>query len=63
MAQPKVAVRGFLFAAVLFVVVAFLPVVRGGSLNATFLALSVVFFVLGIAVAKKNRGTESSSSR
>lgn len=60
MAQPKIAVWGFLFAAILFLVVAFLPLARGGPLNATFLALSVVFFVLGAAVAKKNRVTDSS---
>ena len=59
MAQPKFAVRGFLFAAGLFLIVAFAPVVRGGSLNATFLALSVVSFVLGIAIAKKNRGPDA----
>jgi succinate-acetate transporter protein len=59
MAQSRVAVWAFLLAAVLFLVVAFTPIVRGGSLNATFLALAVVFFVLGIGVARKNRRPES----
>lgn len=44
MAQPKTAVWGFLLIGVLFVVVALIPLMRGGSLNATFLAVSVVFF-------------------
>jgi hypothetical protein len=60
MAQPKIAVWGFLLTGVLFVVAALIPLVRGGSLNATFLALSVVFFILGAAVAKKNRASDSS---
>ena len=58
MEQPKLAVRWSLIAAVLFLIAALAPVVRGGSLGARSLALSVVFFIVGIAVAKKNRGTE-----
>ena len=59
MAQPKTAVWGFLLIGVLFVVVALIPLMRGGSLNATFLAVSVVFFILGAAVAKKHRASDS----
>jgi hypothetical protein len=55
MAQPKVAVWAFVLAGVLFVVAAVIPLLRGGELNATFLALSVVWFILGAAAAKKNR--------
>jgi hypothetical protein len=59
MAQPKIAMWGFVLAGVLFVAAALMPMVRGGTLNATFLALSVVFFILGAAVAKKGRPTDS----
>jgi hypothetical protein len=59
MAQPKLAITWSLIAAVLFLIVALAPVVRGDSLDASSLSLSVVFFILGIAIAKKNRGTES----
>lgn len=40
MAQPKIAAWGFIGAGVLFVVAALIPLIRGGSLNATFLALT-----------------------
>lgn len=59
MAQPRFATRGLMGVAVVFLIVAFLPVARGGSLNAAFLALAVVFFVIGIAAGKKKGGTDS----
>ncbi|MGH7586587.1 MAG: hypothetical protein ACREMH_10095 [Gemmatimonadales bacterium] len=54
MAPSRIAVWLFMLAAGLFLVVALLPVVRGGRLNATFLALAVVFFVLGVGVARRS---------
>lgn len=59
MAQTKVAVWGFITAGVLSVVAAVIPMLRGGRLNVTFFALSVVWFVLGAAVAKKNRSNSA----
>ena len=58
MSMSKLTISTFMIAAFLFLVVAFVPVMRGGSLDATFLALAVVFFVLGIA-AKKRRDASS----
>lgn len=55
MAQPKVAVWGFITAGALSVVAAVIPMLRGGRLNVTFFALSIVWFVLAAAVAKKGR--------
>ena len=54
MAQPKVAVWGFVTAGVLSVVAAVIPVLGNRGINVTFLALSVVWFVLAAAVAKKS---------
>jgi hypothetical protein len=57
MAQPKLAANLFFVAAAVFLLVSVLPVVRGGgSLNATYLALGIVFLTLGIANLKKSRG-------
>lgn len=61
MAQSKIAAWLFMLAAALFLVVALLPVVRGGRLNATFLSLAVVFFIIGIGVARRNAAAKSSS--
>jgi hypothetical protein len=60
MTRSRTAVWGFMLAAILLLAVAFLPILRGGNLNATFLPLAVVFFILGIAAAKKSRNTSSS---
>ncbi|HXG59714.1 MAG TPA: hypothetical protein VNL91_11890 [Thermoanaerobaculia bacterium] len=51
--DKKIAPAGFLLAAVLFFAAAFIPLARGGDLNAAFLALGVVFLVLAAAVRKK----------
>ena len=53
MARMHAGAVGFAFATLVFVVTALLPLFRGGSLNATFLALAVVFFVLAIGVARQ----------
>ncbi len=45
----------FFLAAALFVVAGLLPLVKGRPLNAVFLALSAVWFILGLAVAAKAR--------
>ncbi len=47
-------------AAAVCAVAAILPSIRGGSLNATFLGVAVVFFVLAIAAGRKARKPPSS---
>ncbi len=53
MPNQRLVVGLFLVAAVLFLLAALIPVFSGQALNATFLALAVVFFVLGIAKRRK----------
>ena len=55
MAQPKVAVWSFVAAGVLSLIAAVIPMLGGGRLNVTFLALAVVWFVLSGVVARKSR--------
>jgi hypothetical protein len=55
MAQPRIAGWGFMLAALLFALATLIPLARGGDLNATFLVLAIVFFVLGGAVMRKSR--------
>ncbi len=43
----------FGLAAFLFFLAAILPSMRGGKMDATFLALAVVFFVLAIAAGRR----------
>lgn len=59
MAQPKVAIWGFVVAGLLFMVAAFLPMLRGGSMNAVFFPVGVVFLVLAAAINKTRRPTDS----
>lgn len=61
MRRINVAAAGFGLAAFLFGIAAVLPSIRGGSLNATFLAVAVVFFVLAIAAGRKSAKPPSSS--
>jgi len=56
MAHRRVAVTGFFLAALLFLVVALLPLRTGRGLNATFLALAVVFLVIGMGQARRGGG-------
>ena len=44
-----------MLAALLFMVAALIPLVRGRDLNTTFLVLALVFFVLGAGVMRKRR--------
>jgi hypothetical protein len=56
-AQPKVAAWGFVVAGVLFLTAGVLPAVRGGTFQPTFLAVGVVFLVIGAAAARARRAT------
>ena len=55
MAQSRIGGWGFMLAALLFMVAALIPLVRGRDLNTTFLVLALVFFVLGAGVMRKRR--------
>ena len=55
MAQPKIAGWGFMLTALLFGGAALMPLTRGRELNATFLVLALVFFVLGAGVMRRRR--------
>jgi hypothetical protein len=59
-AKPNVVGLGFFLAAGLFVGVAIYGAVRG-RLNAAFLALGVVFFVLALASRRKGSGPPGSA--
>jgi hypothetical protein len=45
----------FILAGALFEIVAIMPRFRGERMNATFLALGVVFLILGIAKLRRSR--------
>lgn len=55
MAQATVVTLLFRLAASLFLIVAVWPAVRGGTINATFLVLAMVFLILSFAVARRGR--------
>lgn len=56
MTRIRMGAVGFGLAAFLFLVAAVLPAIRGESLNAAFLTLAVVFFILAIAAGRKAPG-------
>jgi hypothetical protein len=58
MLNPKITKWGFTLAGLLFAVAALVPLLRGGTLDVVFLALSIVFFTLGPAIAKKTQPTD-----
>ena len=62
MAKKPIPVWSFQIPAVLFLIVAIVPALRGGSLNMSFVVLAAVCAVLSVAVAARNRRTESESS-
>ncbi|HET7711493.1 MAG TPA: hypothetical protein VFL80_06150 [Thermoanaerobaculia bacterium] len=62
MRQDKVAIWAFFLAAFLGAVAAFLPLLKGGRMNVTFLAVAVVFFILGLAIARKSGEKEPGTS-
>jgi len=43
----------FFGVALLSVIVALLPLIRGGRMNIVFLSVAVIFFVLGVAITRK----------
>ena len=55
MAQKRVVAAAFFLASVLFFVVALLPLGGGRGPNAAFLALGVVFLIIGGAQARGTR--------
>ena len=59
MAQPRVAVWGFVVAGILAMVAAFIPVLRGGTMNAVFFPVGVVFLILAAAINKNRPPTDS----
>lgn len=59
--ERLIAPGGFIAAGVLFVIAAFLPLAKGRPLNATFIPIGVVFFILGAALWKKVKSDGDSS--
>ena len=55
MTRPRTVVGFFAIVSMLSFVVALIPVLKDGPLNLTFLGSGVVFLVVAIATAKKNR--------
>ena len=53
------AVWGFGVAAVLAIVAALLPVLKGERLNVSFLGVGVVFLVLAVAAAKRAHASDT----
>jgi len=53
MARSNAGAVGFAAVAVAFLLIALIPAFRGGSVNATFLAVGVVFLVLSIAAGRR----------
>jgi hypothetical protein len=54
MKQTKVRTSLFFGVAALSVIAALVPLLRGGRLNAAFLGSAVVFFALGVAIARQS---------
>lgn len=55
MKQTSVASGLFFGVAVLSIIAALVPLVRGGAMNIVFLGVAVVFFALGIVTVRKAR--------
>ena len=53
--QGKMVTWGFAAVSVLCIVVAVLPLFKGGSLNVTYLGAGVVFLIVAIAARRKNQ--------
>jgi hypothetical protein len=51
--ERMIAPFGFGLAGVLFFIAAVMPALRGESLNAAFLAVGVIFLVLGIGIWRR----------
>jgi len=55
MKNTKVASWLFFAVAALSMIAALVPLVKGGPINVVFLSVAVVFFALGIVIARKSR--------
>lgn len=55
MTRPKIIVGLFAFAGVLFLIAALIPMLRSGPVNAGFVPLGIIFVILAVAVARRNR--------
>ena len=53
--KRRTALGGFLIGGAIFLVAAFLPLLRGERFSTTFLVLGIVFAVLGISAGRKGR--------
>jgi uncharacterized membrane protein len=53
MDRAKIVLSLFFIAALMFLAVALIPLARGENLNAAFLVLAIVFFVLGVTATRK----------
>lgn len=51
--ERLIAPLGFIAAGVLFLVAAVVPLAKGRPVNAAFIPVGVIFFVLGAALLKK----------
>ena len=49
----KLVVWGFILAGLLMISAAILPLLKGGELNAAFLAIGALWLILGAAIRKK----------
>ncbi|MGH9787199.1 MAG: hypothetical protein ACRD4U_00675 [Candidatus Acidiferrales bacterium] len=49
----KLVVWGFLFAGLLMIAAAIIPVFKGQEVNAAFLAIGALWLILGAAIRKK----------
>ncbi|HEU5163120.1 MAG TPA: hypothetical protein VFV54_08250 [Thermoanaerobaculia bacterium] len=56
MKQTALAVPLFFGVALLSLVVALLPLLKGDRMNGVFLGVAVVFFALGVAIKRKTAG-------
>jgi len=61
MSQGKVAVWILFAAAILLMVAALIPVLKGETMNVTFLGAGVVFFVIAAVAARKARDLKRKS--
>lgn len=53
--KRQTALGGFLLGSAIFLIAAFVPLFRGERFSTTFLILAIVFALLGMNVARRNR--------
>ncbi len=61
MTDRSFATWAFLAAAVIFLCAALEPLLKGGRVSVTFFVLSMAFFVIGSAAARKRKSTPHTS--